>query len=169
MKKIAILTSVLALTACSSVHNGKIGMTVTNPEIQFTPQEAHVSINTNNKLSGAAECRSFLWLFNSVPKRKTFGPQLQESAGVMASNGCVAAAVYDAMKNSDADILAAPQYTTSQSGIFCFGSKCLAGTSKVLVKGYAGKITSITDMDRTVVHEKQKTNTSSKSVLGGWL
>ncbi|MGN0916913.1 MAG: hypothetical protein ACI4NZ_01775 [Candidatus Enterousia sp.] len=163
MKKLAIFTSILALTACSAVHNGKIGMTIDNSEIQFTPQEAHVSINTSSKLSGAAECTSLLWLFDSVPERKTFGPKLQESAGVIASGGCVAAAVYDAMKGSDADILVAPQYTTVQNGVLCFGNKCLVGTTKVLVKGYAGNITSITDMDRTVVHEKQKANTTSKS------
>ena len=44
-----------------------------------------------------------------------------------------------------------------------FGDKCLVGTTKVLVKGYAGNITSITDTNRTVVHEKQKANTTSKS------
>ena len=98
-----------------------------------------------------------------MPERKTFGPKLQESAGVIASGGCVAAAVYDAMKGSDADILVAPQYTTVQNGVLCFGDKCLVGTTKVLVKGYAGNITSITDTDRTVVHEKQKANTTSKS------
>lgn len=165
VKKFTIITSVLALTACSAVHNGKIGMTITNSEIQFTPQEAHVSINTNNKLSGAAECRSFLWLFDSAPERKTFGTQLQESTGVLASDGCIAAAVYDAMKGSDADILAVPQYTTVRNGVLCIKSKCFIGSTKVLVKGYAGYITSITDADRTVVREKQKKNKTFK--LGG--
>ena len=163
MKKLISLTSILALAACSTVHNGKVGMTISNPDVQFTPQEAKISINTNNKLSGSAECTSFLWVFGNTPERQTYGYNLQTGDGVIAGKDCVAAAVYDAMKNSDADIIVSPQYTTSRDGILCFGSRCLVGTTKVSVKGYAGKITSITDMDRDVVHAKQKANSPKKS------
>jgi len=164
MKKILVLTSVLVLTACgTTIHNGKVGMTISNPDIEFIPQEAKVSINTNNKLSGSAECSSFLWIFNSTPERKTFGANMQTREGLIGSDDCIAAAVHDAMKNSDADIIVAPQYTTARNGVLCFGSRCLSGTTKILVKGYAGKITSITDMDRDVVHTKQKASSSKKS------
>lgn len=156
MKKLIALTSILALAACSTVHNGKVGMTISDPDVQFTPQEAKISINTGSKLSGSAECSSFLWLFNNIPERQTYGYNLQTSEGVIASKDCVAAAVYDAMKNSDADIIVAPQYTTARNGFLCFGSRCLFGTTKVLVKGYSGKITSITDMEREVVQARQK-------------
>ncbi len=154
MKKLIALTSVLALAACGTTyHNGKIGMTISNPDIQYTPQEAKISINTNDRLSGVAECSSFLWVFNSAPERQTYGAKLQTGDGMNADGECLAAAVYNAMKDSSADIIVAPQYTTVKDGLLCFGTRCFAGTTKVMVKGYAGRITSITDMDRACVHE----------------
>ena len=161
MKKIISLTSLLALCACSAYHNGKIGMTISNPDIEFIPMEAKVTINDTNKITGSAECSSFLWVINNVPERRTYGTQLQTSDGNFASAECVAAATYDAMSKTDADVIVAPQYTTARNGLLCFGSRCLAGTTKVMVKGFSGKITSINDMDRTVIAEKQKQTKAS--------
>lgn len=156
MKNIAILTSVLVLVGCGAYHTGKTGMVISDPGIKYTPQEAKISVNTNNKLSGSASCSSFLWLFNNAPERQAYGVQLQTEDGVMASGECVAAAVYDAMSKTDADILVAPQYTTVRNGLLCFGQRCLVGTTKVLIKGYEGKITSIKEKEHSVVQDKQK-------------
>lgn len=161
MKKILILTSILSLAACgTSYHTGKVGMTAPSPDMQFTPQEAKISVS-NSKVTGSAECSSFLWIFNSVPERQVYGAQLQTADGVMASGDCVAAAIYNAISKTDADIVVAPQYTTVKNGVLCFGTRCLFGTTKVLVKTYTGKIVSIDSMDRSVVQEKQKNNASS--------
>ena len=167
MKKIAILTSVLALASCGAYHTGKIGATISGPDVQFTPQEAKLAINTQNKISGSATCSSLLWVFNDVPERQVYGAKLQTKDGVMASSDCVAGAVYDAMSKTDADLIVAPQYTTVRDGVLCFGYRCLFGTTKVLVKGFSGKITTINDMDRSVVQEKLKQGKSEESVLGG--
>ena len=156
MKKYTILAGILALTGCTTYNNGKIGMTITNPEIQFVPQQASVSVDTKSKISGSAKCDSVLWVFNSTPTRKTYGPKLQTSEGNIASDACVAGALYDAMSKSNADIIVAPQYTVAQEGILCLKNKCLRGSTQVIVSGYAGTIASITDMDQSVVQEKQK-------------
>lgn len=161
MKKIISLTSLLALCACSAYHNGKVGMTISNPDIEFIPMEAKVTVNDTTKITGSAECSSFLWFINNVPERQTYGTHLQTSEGNFASGACVAAAMYDAMSKTDADVIVAPQYTTARNGLLCFGSRCLAGTTKVMVKGFSGKITSINDMDKSVIQEKQKMNTPS--------
>lgn len=171
MKKIALLTSLLALTACGAYHNGRMGMNISNPEIDFVPMQTKVNVDTNKKITGVAECTSGLWIFNSAPERQTYGVSMQENAGNFASGECVAAAVYDAMNKSKADIIVAPHYTATRSGALCFGYRCLAGTTKVIVTGYAGNITSITEMDKSVVQEKQKNQSASKGgqsgVMGG--
>lgn len=172
MKKYTILAVVLALTGCNAYHNGKIGMTISNPDLEFIPMQASVNVDTTSKLTGSAECTSRFWIFNNAPERQTYGTKLQTSAGNFASGQCVAAAVYDAMSKSTADVFVAPQYTAIRKGILCFGDKCFAGKTKVLVSGYAGKISSITNMDSTVVHEKQKGAKSEagvSSLLGGLL
>ncbi len=156
MKKYTILASILALTGCATYHNGKIGMTITNPEIQFIPKQASVNVDTNNKISGSAKCDSVLWVFNNTPTHQTYGPKMQTSEGNIASDECTAAALYDAMNKSNADIIVAPQYTVAHKGILCFKNKCLHGSTQVIVSGYAGTITSIKDMDQSVVQEKQK-------------
>lgn len=172
MKKYSILAAVLALTGCSAYHNGKSGMTISNPDLEYVPMQANVHVDTNNKLSGSAECSSTLWVFNSAPERQTYGTRMQTTEGNFASNACTAAAVYDAMNKSNADVFVAPQYTTVRKGVLCFGHRCLQGTTKVLVSGYAGKISSISNMDSSVVHEKQKNakvESASSSILGGIL
>lgn len=151
MKKIAILTSVLSLAACTTYHTGKMGATMTGPDIKYAPQEAKLSVNTREKMTGTASCESFLWIFNSVPERQAYGPKLQVSEGTVASNECMAAAMYDAMSKSDADVIVAPQYTNARDGFLCFGSRCLVGTTKVIVKGYAGKVVSINEVEKKTV------------------
>lgn len=145
MKKIALLSSLLALTACQTYHNGKIGMTISNPDVEFAPMQAKMNVDASKKITGTAECNSFLWVFNDAPWRQTYGTALQTESGNLASKACTAAAVYDAMNQSQADVIIAPQYTSVRDGVFCFGDRCLFGTTKVIVSGYSGKITEITD------------------------
>ena len=143
-------------------------MTISNPDIEFIPMQAKVSVDTSKKITGSAECSSTLWIFNSAPERQTYGPQLQTAAGNFASGACTAAALYDAMSKSQSDIIVAPQYTSVRDGVLCFGHRCLFGTTKIIVNGYAGKIATITDMDTSVVHEKQKNaQPEGKNSLGG--
>ncbi|MCM1293939.1 MAG: hypothetical protein NC311_00040 [Muribaculaceae bacterium] len=156
MKKIAILSSLLALTACGTYHNGKMGMTLSNPDVEFVPMQVKVNVDASKKITGTAECGSFLWVFNNVPQRQTYGPTLQTETGNLATESCTAAAVYDAMNQSQSDVIIAPQYTSMRNGAFCFGHRCLFGTTKVIVNGYSGKITAITDKDTPIVREKQK-------------
>ena len=148
MKKTLAILGVLALTGCGAYHTGRIGVdSPSELKMDFVPKEAKISIDTNNKLTGTAECTSFLWLFNSAPERQTYGVSVQSNDGNFASSSCVAAAVYDAMKNTDADAMYGLQYTAVRKGTLCFGSRCLVGNTKIIVKGYPGKITSITDKE----------------------
>lgn len=163
MKKIFLLTGVMALTACSTYHTGKTGFTITNPDVEFIPMEAKVTVDDSSKISGSAECSSLLWVFNSAPERQAYGASLQVSDGNFAPQECVAAAIYDAMSDTGADVIVAPHYTTVRNGLLCFGSKCLTGKTKVLVQGFSGKITSIKDMDKSVVQERQKNNSKEQS------
>lgn len=161
MKNI-FLTSLLVLAACSSYHNSKVGMTLSGTDIEIVPQEAKVSIDTKEKITGSAECSSLLWVFSSVPMRQTYGVDLQTTEGKIASTGCVAAAIYDAMSDTDADILVMPQYTIVKDGLLCFGYNCLVGSTKVIVSGYAGKVVSINDMDKNRVQFKNMNVSVSK-------
>lgn len=159
MKKITTLLSICILAGCNAYHTGRIGINSSNPEMDFVPKEAKISVDTNNKLTGSAECSSFLWIFNSVPERQTYGVSIQANDGNFASSECIAAAVYDAMKNSDADAMYGLQYTAVRSGFLCFGDRCFNGNTKIIVKGYPGKITSITDSE----HRKSKDKTQTKN------
>ena len=84
MKKIFLLTGVMALTACSTYHTGKTGFTITNPDVEFIPMEAKVTVDDSSKISGSAECSSLLWVFNSAPERQAYGASLQVSDGNFA-------------------------------------------------------------------------------------
>lgn len=155
--KRAILLIPLALTACGAYHTGRNGATIDGPDIRFVPKQAKISVS-ENKITGTAKCTSALWVFNSAPERQAYGPELQEPAGNLASSECTAAAMYDAISKTNADVLVAPQYTAIRDGALCFGHRCLFGTTQVIVSGFSGKISSITDMDADVVKEIQKTD-----------
>lgn len=148
MKKSMALISLLALTACStSYHTGRIGMNAPDPVINFAPKEIKTSVDTSRKLTGSAECSSFLWVFNSTPERQAYGVAIQAGDGNLASSQCVAAAVYDALKSSDADIMYGLQYTSVRNGFLCLWDRCFSGSTKVIVKGYPGKVTAIVDKE----------------------
>ncbi len=160
--KSAILLLPLALAACGTYHTGRIGATINGPDMQFVPKQAKISVS-ENKTTGTAKCSSILWVFNSAPERQAFGPSLQTSSGNFASDACTAAAMYDAVSKSNADVLVAPQYTAVRDGMLCFGHRCLFGTTQVIVNGFPGKITSIADMDADVVKELQKSGAGRSS------
>lgn len=153
--KPAILLLPLTLAACGAYHTGRIGATVDAPDVRFVPKQVKFNVS-DDKVTGVAECTSGLWIFNSVPEHQAYGMTLQTSDGNFASNECTAGAVYDAISDSNADVLIAPEYTVARRGFLCFGHRCLFGTTKVMVSGYTGKITSISDMDSDVVKEIQK-------------
>ncbi len=140
MKKIALLTALLGLTACNTYHNGRAGLVLADTVDVNTV--ANVKVDAGNKISGVAECSSVLYVFHSEPERQSHIPTLQTASGNIASSACTNGAIYDALDGVNADVIVAPQYTTVQNGLLCFGSRCLFGTTKVLVSGYAGKITS---------------------------
>lgn len=156
MNKTIALVSILALTGCSAYHTGRIGVNAPSKlNVDMAPKEAKIAIDTSNKLTGSAECTSFLWVFNSAPERQTYGVPIQANDGDFASSDCVAAAVYDAMKNTDADTMYGLQYTAVRSGFLCFGNRCFSGNTKVIVKGYPGRITSITDKEHKTQTDKK--------------
>ena len=154
---------ILALTGCGTYHTGIIGINASTPELHFVPKEAKISIDTYNKVTGIAECSSILWVFNSAPNRQTYGVPIQANEGNFASSECVAAAIYDALKNTDADTMYGLQYTTVKNGFLCFGNNCFIGKTKIIVNGYAGKIESITDKTDNI--DKKKNNTLYGSSL----
>ncbi len=157
MKKTAFLLLPLALAACGTTyHTGRMGATIGGVDMQFIPKQAKINVDTDKRITGTAKCTSNFWFFESAPERQAYGPGLQEDAGNFASKACMAAAMYDAISKTNADILVAPQYTAVQDGVFCFGRRCLHGTTQVIVSGFSGKISSVTDVDPEVVKELQK-------------
>lgn len=167
MKKAAFLLLPLALTACgTSYHTGRMGANIDGLDMQFVPKQAKISVDTDKKITGTAKCSSQFWILESAPERQAYGPGLQEPAGNFASDECVAAAMYDAISKTNADVLVAPQYTAVRDGLLCFGHRCLFGTTQVIVNGFSGKISSVTDMDADVVKELQKTGKSGGSSGG---
>ncbi len=141
--KRAILLLPLALTACNTVHTGVMGLNVSDEKITV-PLQVNLDVDDQTPVVGVASCPSVLWMFNSAPSKRAYGTELQTTEGNFASNACTAAAVYDAIDQTSADILVAPQYKVVQKGALCFGSRCLAGTTRVSVTGYPAKIKSIT-------------------------
>lgn len=167
MKKTAFLLLPLVLTACGTTyHTGRIGANIDGVDMRFVPKQAKISVDTDKKITGTAKCSSNFWFFETAPERQAYGPGLQEPAGNIASDECTAAAMYDAISKTNADVLVAPQYTTVQNGALCFGRRCLHGTTQVIVTGFSGKISSITDMDPDVVKELQK-NAGAKGEKSG--
>lgn len=159
--KPAILLLPLALAACgTSYHTGRMGANIDGPDVRFVPKQAKISVS-ENKISGTAKCTSSLWFINSTPERQAYGVSLQTADGNLASDECTAGAVYDAISKANADVLVAPQYTVVRKGTLCFGYRCLVGSTQVIVNGYSGKITSITDMDSDVVKEIYKNGDKS--------
>lgn len=164
MKKYVLLgTILLSLCACSAYHTGKIGMNVNDDAVEFYPKQISLNVDSSSKISGSAECTSLFWIFNLTPEKQAYGVNLQTDSGVIASDECVAAAIYDAMSKTNADVIVAPQYTTVRDGLLCFGYRCLGGTTKVIVKGYSGKISNIHDMDKDMALAKIKNTSAIKT------
>jgi len=138
MKKI-ILVLPLLITACSSMHNSKIGADI-QPQVKT---DVTATINMGQKVSGMANCTEFLFM-QFTPEKQTYIPEMAAKLGNLANDECTAGAVYNAVSANNGDILVAPQYTTIKNGILCFPKLgCLFGNTKVLVSGYIGKITSV--------------------------
>ena len=139
MKKLFILTSVLALAACQTYHTGKTGLQIDNS----VKNNLTSSIHVGPKVSGTADCNEFLFFFGSSPDKQAYIPSMMSRAGNQAYDACTAGAVYDAISKNNSDILVEPQYTTVKKGFLCTPIGCLFGNTKVIVTGYSASITSI--------------------------
>lgn len=156
MKKTLILTSVLVLTACSTVHNKGInGSVIPNTDVEVRPLET--SIRVGEQVQGVATCTKLLGITLSGPEKESYGATLQTTEGNIANGDCTRGAIYNALKGKDADLILAPQYEVEGSRMLCIPvvDACLYKTSTVVVKGYAGKYGPIKEMSPDVVRARQ--------------
>lgn len=143
MKKIALLGSVLALTACATHHSSKVGLEL-NPVV---PTNIEAKMEEGKRVHGKSDCWNVLYLFDVLPDKRTYLPEMQGKYGkngiFVAPEACVAGAVYDAVSKIDADVLVSPQYTTANKGFLCIGGRCLIGKTTTVVSGWASKISQV--------------------------
>ena len=139
MKKTLLISSLLALSACTSYHTGKKGMQISSG----INHNLSASIDVGNKVTGTAVCSEFLFFIKSAPEKQAYIPEMVSKVGNQAYDECTAGAVYDAISKNDSDILVEPQFTTVKDGFLCTRFGCLFGNTKIIVTGYSAKIKSI--------------------------
>ncbi|MEQ6886550.1 hypothetical protein [Salicola sp. Rm-C-2C1-2] len=143
MKKIAIAaiaSGALALGGCSATKVSTNSMPLTSP-LQ-TNVEADVEVG--GKISGEATFSRFL-VFPIGADDSTLAEGVSYGGGVTSGYGyfgqevqkAKAAAAYEAVESSGADIIVAPKYEIDRSNYLIFS------TTQVKVSGYKGTINSI--------------------------
>ncbi|MGM0433754.1 MAG: hypothetical protein ACQEQ1_03755 [Pseudomonadota bacterium] len=145
MKKIAIAaiaSGALALGGCSATKVSTNSMPLTSP--LETDVEADVEVG--GKISGEATFSRFL-IFPIGADDSTLAEGVSYGGGVTSGSGygyfgqevqkAKAAAAYQAVEGSGADIIVAPKYEIDRSNYLIFG------TTQVKVSGYKGTIKSI--------------------------
>ena len=164
-KKALAISSVALLAACSTVHNKGIDNSIiTKTDVEVRPLET--SIKVGERVTGTATCTQFLGITLEGPEKESYGATLQTNEGNVAGGKCTRGAIYKALSGTDADLILAPQYELESSGMLCIPvvDFCLYKSSTVVVKGYAGKYTTIKEMSPDVVRSRQMNKKGSNSV-----
>ena len=147
--------AVLVLSSCASYSSGYQSSTVQSRNVQLDPIVADITVDESEKLKGESESAYLLFFrlrgdnkyadginysSNALTKEGLFSflnPfRLFERIATGDAEGKVkSAAAYDALKNSDADVLVHPTYNVYKKNYliyFVYGAE---------VQGYAGKYT----------------------------
>lgn len=150
---LCIITS--TLTACSSHNRGINSVNASQTLLEIRPLEA--SINVGHKMKGRALCRSLFGFHFDKPEREAYGATLETTKGNEAPDQCTRGAIYNALSQTNADLIIAPQYETDSWKFLCipFVDVCLYRSSFVEVTGYEGNYTNIKELAPDVIKERQ--------------
>lgn len=141
MKKILLSLSILALVGCST-YRDNMSYTTTPPVVKLDAT-IQPTIKVGNKVSGRAICSNVLYVFHDAPSEQTYGATINAQTDVLPNSECAAAAVSDALNNSNnADILIAPKFTSITKSFLCLPLVgCFMKTQDVYVDAYEGMVT----------------------------
>ena len=168
MKKIYAIIVLLALCACSvTTHQGVEGSKFSDVIVEARPLQ--VSVVPGERISGAARCRNFLFFTLNSPEKEAYGATMQTDEGNFEAGICTRGAIYNAISKANADVILAPQYTTSGKTFGCLFGHCIYSDSTVKVTGFKGSFKDIKDMPEDVIKERFKNteNTSKPTLAGG--
>lgn len=167
MKKIVMFAVFAVLFAgCVSTqhHNGRKNFGLEDAEpIKVYPLQAEMEVG--EKISGSAECETWLGIFKKQPATQTYGMTLYPEDGNITPDACTKGAFYDALSKNKADTIIAPQYTSVQKKELCiFGIKslCLHVTDQIVVKGYRGTVKNIKPVEKELADFKWKADALKK-------
>lgn len=154
----AVFAVLFAGCASTEYHNGRKNFGIATPDtITVLPMQAEMEVG--EKISGAAECETWLGIFHRYPEKQTYGMALYPEDGNFAPNQCTKGAFYDALSKSKADTIVAPKYTSEKKRELCiFGIKflCLHVMDQTVVTGYKGTIKNIRTIDKDLLDFKWK-------------
>ncbi len=141
MKQILLSISMLALAGCSA-YRDNMPYTTTAPVVKIDTT-IQPTVTVGNKVSGRAVCSNAFYIFHDVPSEQTYGATINAQTDVLPNSECAAAAVYDALSNSNnADVLIAPKFTSITKSFLCLPLiGCFMKSQDVYVDAYEGMVT----------------------------
>ena len=153
MKKILISIAVVAIAACTSTHQGTKSLNVDGLSLNARPLQ--VSVTPGEKISGTVECKNILGIPFLAPAKEAYGARLETSAGNFAGDRCTRGAIYNAIVSSNADVILAPQYTTTSKRFLCIPFiGCLYNHRIITVTGYKGTYQDIREMPEHIIEQR---------------
>ncbi|MBR6327959.1 MAG: hypothetical protein IKR60_03675 [Alphaproteobacteria bacterium] len=153
MKKLLLSAAFLGLAACTTTHQGTKSLNVDDLTLKARPLQ--VSVVPGEKISGTVECTNFLGIPIRYPSKEAYGARLETSSGNFAGDNCTRGAIYNAIVNSNADVILAPQYMTSGKTFLCLPLiGCLYNNRTITVTGYKGTYQDIREMPEHVIQQR---------------
>jgi len=140
MKKLILLSFIIfsvALTSCTTVNKSSTIANTTTQGVQINPIGASIDMDNIEKVSGKANAFYFLGLrLYGDKKFIEIAQSTSESIFKNRTKRVQAAALYNATRGVDVDVLLSPKYETTM-GSYLFG---IFRTYNVQANAYAAKI-----------------------------
>lgn len=153
MKKLLIGAAVIAIAACTSTHQGTKSLNVEGLSLNARPLQ--VSVEPGERISGTVECKNILGIPFLSPAKEAYGARLETSSGNFAGDKCTRGAIYNAIVSSNADVILAPQYTTTGKTFLCLPLiGCLYNHRIITVTGYKGTYQNIREMPEHIIEQR---------------
>jgi len=130
--RVSLILMAILFVSCASTHQSQF---ISELSVQTTSSlKAEVEVDMNKVLTGESTSR-VLFKFIQLEGPSDFADGYGDAFSSAGKNK--SAAVYNAMKNSDADVLVSPKYIVREEGNPFYSAV------RVSVSGYAGYIKSI--------------------------
>ncbi len=134
-----VALSVLGLAGCTGqrMNTNVKGMNVLSANVETIPME--VGIKVGEKITGSCEYSTVLGFKVKGPTKYAYGAQF-ENSGANIGGPCTNAALYEAITNSNSDIIINPKYFTEANTFGCLGDGewCISRSLNVTVTGLKG-------------------------------